>query len=123
MARSVPRPEHPRPDFERTDWINLNGEWQFETDPGNSGESQGLASGMRFPMTIRVPFCPESPLSGIGCVDFMDAVWYRKLARVPKSWAGKRILLHFGAVDYEATVWVNGVEIGRHRGGARGQDE
>jgi len=117
MAATIPRPEHPRPDFERSDWLNLNGEWEFEIDPGNSGEARGLVSGKRLAQRIRVPFCPESALSGIGNLDFMDAVWYRKRVRLLRSWQGRRVLLHFGAVDYEATVWVNGIEAGRHRGG------
>ena len=81
------------------------------------GESRGLAAGKRLSGTIRVPFCPESRLSGVGHLDFMQAVWYRKRLTLPRGWNGKRVLLHFGAVDYEATVWVNGVEVGRHRGG------
>ncbi|MCP4645873.1 MAG: beta-galactosidase [bacterium] len=117
MAKSVPRSQHPRPDFERSDWVNLNGEWQFEIDPGNSGEARGLSTGKKLRDSIVVPFCPESSLSGVGTLDFMDAVWYRKQVTLPKAWQGRRVLLHVGACDYEATVWVNGVEIGRHRGG------
>ena len=113
----VPRPEHPRPDFERINWINLNGEWEFELDPGNSGAERGLCAGKKLAQRIIVPFCPESPLSGVGYRDFMSAVWYRKRVTLPASFRGKRVLLHFGAVDYEATVWVNGVEMGTHRGG------
>ncbi|MCX5757689.1 MAG: beta-galactosidase [Candidatus Hydrogenedentes bacterium] len=117
MQTRIPRPEHPRPDFERCDWLNLNGEWEFEIDTGDSGESRGLAVGTRFSKRINVPFCPESPLSGVGCLDFMDAVWYRRRFTVSRAWQGRRVLLHFGAVDYDATVWVNGTEAGRHRGG------
>ncbi|MBN2311636.1 MAG: beta-galactosidase [Candidatus Hydrogenedentes bacterium] len=117
MANTVPRPEHPRPDFERTEWLSLNGEWEFEIDAGDSGESRGLSAGRRLAGVIRVPFCPESPLSGVGHLDFMEAVWYRRRVRVPKAWNGRRVLLHFGAVDYEATVWVNGTRVGVHRGG------
>lgn len=117
MAANTPRPEHPRPDFGRADWVNLNGEWEFEIDSGDSGEARGLVSGKKLATTIQVPFCPESPLSGIANLDFMDAVWYRKRVTLPRSWRGRRVLLHFGAVDYYATVWVNGVEVGRHRGG------
>jgi beta-galactosidase/beta-glucuronidase len=67
-----------------------------------------------------VPFCPESELSGVHDVDFMAAVWYRRTVRVPAGWAGRRVRLHFGAVDHDATVWVDGVELGRHRGGFTG---
>jgi len=115
-ATDVPRPEYPRPQFVRDEWLNLNGWWQFETDPGDSGWERGLASrdlGDR----ILVPFCPEAPLSGVGLTDRVAAVWYRREFVVPEAWDGRRILLHFQAVDYEATVWVNGTEVGMHKGG------
>jgi beta-galactosidase/beta-glucuronidase len=112
----LPRPEHPRPQFFRPDWLCLNGEWEFEIDAGDSGLARKL---LQRPLKnkILVPFCPESKLSGVEHTDFMAAVWYRRTAAIPKKWAGKRLLLHFQAVDYDATVWVNGVEVGRHRGG------
>lgn len=112
----VPRPEHPRPQFVRPDWLCLNGEWQFEIDAGDSGRERGLVErglGGR----ITVPFCPESSLSGVHHTDFMAAVWYRRAVTIPPSWDGRRVLLHFQAVDYDATVWVDGAELGRHRGG------
>jgi len=113
---SIPRPEYPRPQFQRADWLNLNGEWEFEIDGGDSGIQRGLLTN---PYTgkITVPFCPESQLSGVGHLDFMQAVWYRKRVTVPADWAGRNTLLHFQAVDYDATVWVNGKEVARHRGG------
>ena len=114
---SIPRPEYPRPQFERTAWLNLNGVWEFEMDPGESGEQQGWTSGKPFSQAITVPFPPESTLSGIGHTDFMSCVWYRRTFSIPETWANKRILLHFGAVDYDATVWVNGTQVCRHRGG------
>ena len=114
---NLPRPEPPRPQSVRADWLNLNGEWGFEIDYSLSGEECGLPGGPSLPDTILVPFCPESELSGIGQRDFMPCVWYRRSFTVPAAWAGKRLLLHFDAVDYEATVWVNGREVGRHRGG------
>ena len=113
---TVPRPEHPRPQFQRDDWLCLNGQWQFEIDPGDTGLERGLRD-RDLAQAITVPFCPESKLSGIEHVDFMNAVWYRREVEVPSDWAGRRVLLHFQAVDYDATVWVNGVEVGRHRGG------
>jgi beta-galactosidase/beta-glucuronidase len=94
----------------------LNGEWQFEIDAGDSGLERGLLE-RELSERIQVPFCPESELSGIGNTDFMPAVWYRRQVSIPAEWAGQRILLHFQAVDYDATVWVNGQELGRHRGG------
>ncbi len=113
---TIPRPEYPRPQFVRPDWQCLNGEWQFEIDGGDSGLERGLVTR---PLSgkITVPFCPESELSGIGHTDFMLAVWYKKEITVPEDWKGRHILLHFGAVDYDSTVWVNGTEVMRHRGG------
>ncbi|HLA38700.1 MAG TPA: beta-galactosidase, partial [Candidatus Glassbacteria bacterium] len=114
---AIPRPEHPQPQLERKDWLNLNGPWQFEIDPGNSGEERGLNLDAPYSRTIRVPFCPESSLSGVAYKDFMLAVWYRRSFDLPDSWQGRRIILHFGAVDYDAKVWVNGQPAGTHRGG------
>ena len=114
---TIPRPEYPRPQFERRAWLNLNGVWEFEMDPGESGEQQGWTGGKPFSQAITVPFPPESTLSGIGHTDFMSCVWYRRTFSIPETWANKRILLHFGAVDYDATVWVNGIQVGRHQGG------
>ena len=105
----VPRPEHPRPDFERKAWQNLNGEWEFAIG--------ATRPGIEFPLRIIVPFCPESKLSGLGHTDFMEAVWYRRKFCLDEALQGKRILLHFGAVDYEAQVWVNGKDVVHHKGG------
>ena len=113
---TIPRPEYPRPQFVREQWLCLNGEWQFEMDPGDSGLERGLLE-RELTQCIIVPFCPESSLSGIGYTDFMNVVWYRREVPIPGAWSGPRVLLHFQAVDYDATVWVNGVEVGRHRGG------
>ena len=113
---SIPRSEYPRPQFERDEWLCLNGEWQFEIDAGDSGLDRGLLE-RDLAQKITVPFCPESELSGIGNVDFMECVWYRRAVEIPKEWKGQRILLHFQAVDYDTTVWVNGTEVQRHRGG------
>ncbi len=112
----IPRSEYPRPQFVREDWLCLNGEWQFEIDQGDSGLQRGLLE-RDLKSRITVPFCPESALSGIGSHDYHQAVWYRRRATIPAEWAGKRLLLHFQAVDYDSTVWVNGEEVGRHRGG------
>ncbi len=113
---AIPRPEYPRPQFVRPDWLTLNGSWQFEADPGDSGLERGLRD-RELHSRITVPFCPESELSGIGETDFMEAVWYRRTIHLPESWAGRRVLLHFQAVDHDTTVWVNGQEVARHRGG------
>ncbi|MCE5273478.1 beta-galactosidase [bacterium] len=114
----VPRPEHPNPQLERADWLNLNGPWEFEYDPGLSGEARGMQkAGAAFSKTINVPFCPESRLSGLADTDFLPCVWYRRTFEVPAAWQGKRVLLHFGAADYDTKVWLDGTLVGEHRGG------
>jgi len=113
----APRPEYPRPHWVRPQWLNLNGEWEFEEDPQVTGEEKGWASGRPFRRRIVVPFAPESALSGLGNTDFMASVWYRRTFHLPEAWKGRRCLLHFGAVDYEARVWLNGQPVGEHRGG------
>ena len=117
---TIPRPEHPRPQFERDDWINLNGEWTFAFDFGHSGRDLGseLFKSKGFDRTILVPFCPESKLSGVGYTDFIEDMWYHRKITVPAAWAGRRTILHFGAVDYEAEVYVDGVSVSNpHFGG------
>ncbi len=114
---TIPRPEHPRPDFCREAWLNLNGYWQFEIDNEGTGEERGLATGKDLADRILVPFCPESKLSGIGHTDFMTRVWYRRTFELPATLEGRRVLLHFGAVDWHAKVWLNGVYLGDHKGG------
>ena len=114
---SLPRPEYPRPQFVRDNWLCLNGEWQFEIDASNTGLERGVREKTMLDGLITVPFCPESALSGIGEVDFMEAVWYRREIAVPADWKGPRLRLHFQACDYDTTVWVNGQEVVRHRGG------
>ena len=116
VAEDLPRGEYPRPQFVRPDWLCLNGRWEFEAGALSTGDDDGPPDGS-LARTIVVPFCPESTLSGIGEPGFMNEVWYRKTVVIPESWAGRSALLHFQAVDHEATVWVNGVELGSHRGG------
>jgi beta-galactosidase/beta-glucuronidase len=113
---TVPRPEYPRPQLVRREWLCLNGPWQFEVDPGDSGLARGLRE-RDLEGRIAVPFCPESSLSGGGRTDFLNAVWYRRRVALPAAWAGRRVLLHFQACDYDTTVWADGVEVARHRGG------
>lgn len=120
LQAAAPRPEHPRPDAWRENWVTLNGEWQFEIDEKSDGESRGLISGKDLASRIVVPFCPESKLSGIGHYGLMRNTWYRRLFEVPASMNGKRVRLHFGAVDYRAWVWVNGQPVGSHTGGSVG---
>ena len=114
---SIPRNEYPRPQLVRTEWLNLNGEWDFTVDNACNGRELQYFKKDSFDQKITVPFCPESVLSGIGDVDFKNCVWYRKNIEIPTEWSGKRIILHFGAVDYIATVWVNGEYVGSHKGG------
>ncbi len=114
---NIPRGEHPRPRFYRENWQSLNGKWQFEVDQGRSGKARGLVESTTLSGEITVPFCPESVLSGVGYKDFMAAVWYKRTLFIPRDKAGLRTLLHFGAVDYHAEVFVNGAPAGIHDGG------
>jgi hypothetical protein len=116
---AVPRPEHPRPDFQREHWLNLNGTWAFAFDPDDSGRTRGLPAGdlAHFDRHIVVPFAWQSALSGVEDADYAGAAWYRRAFSVPEAWAGRRIFLRFGAVDYYADVWVNGEHAGEHAGG------
>ncbi len=113
----LPRNEYPRPQLERKEWLNLNGEWEFEIDNAKSGMERELLKADKLSGKIIVPFCPESELSGIGNKDFMECVWYRKNIEVPDLWKDKNIILHFGAVDYHAIVFVNSEKVCEHRGG------
>lgn len=114
---AIPRPEHPQPQLQRKNWENLNGEWEFAFDFGKSGEDRKFWEKERLEGKITVPFCPESELSGVGHKDFIPAVWYKRKIRLNKDHLKGRVLLHFGAVDYECAVWVNGQKAGSHRGG------
>jgi hypothetical protein len=114
---AVPRAEHPRPDAFRENWATLNGEWQFEIDDSADGEARGLVFGKDLATKITVPFCPESKLSGVGHYGIMKHVWYRRAFEIPAAMQGKRVLLHFGGVDYQTWVWVNGQRVGSHAGG------
>ncbi|MFP4977948.1 glycoside hydrolase family 2 protein [Paenibacillus sp. CN-4] len=116
----VPRPEYPRPDFVRKEWLSLNGAWEFGFDDEDAGEDEQwfLADHpAALNRTIQVPFAFQSRLSGIEDPSFHDVVWYRRSFEVPEHWSGQRIILHFGAVDYEAKVWVNGQLVAVHTGG------
>jgi hypothetical protein len=103
--------EYPRQQMVRKDWLNLNGVWQVQL--GAVGEAPPV--GQDLPDRILVPFPVESALSGV--MKAADHLWYRRTFQVPRQWLGKRLLLHFGAVDWKAEVWLNGKEIGEHRGG------
>lgn len=109
-------PEYPRPQLTRNRWENLNGVWEFaRATPG-----QPVPAGQSLGERVLVPYPIESALSGIQRHE--DRMWYRRTFTVPDGWAGQRLLLHFGAVDYDAKVYVNGTQVGAHRGGYDGFD-
>lgn len=114
---NIPRAEHPNPQWERDTWKNLNGTWEFEFDFGCSAVERRLWEKERFDREILVPFCPESRLSGIGYTDFINGVAYRRNFELSQEELAGKVLLHFGAVDYEASVYVNGTLVGSHKGG------
>jgi beta-galactosidase/beta-glucuronidase len=118
---NIPRPEYPRPQFVReNNWINLNGEWDFAFDDLNLGLKERWykkESFDKFIKKILVPFCFQSILSGIEDTSFHDIIWYRREFVRPKTFEDKRVLLHFGAVDYSCNVYLNGEFVGSHKGG------
>ncbi len=112
----IPRSEHPKPQFMRESWQNLNGQWAFEIDCENSGfAKEYFKTDKKYSNEITVPFCPESVLSGIGNTDFMACVWYKRRVNIRKE--NNIVRLHFGAADYKTTVCVNGNKAGDHTGG------
>ena len=97
---NIPRLEHPKPQFQRDSWMNLNGQWAFEIDQSRSGQARNLqAVGAPLSGSITVPFCPESVLSGVGHTDFINGVWYKRTVNLTPRQAAGRTVLHFGAVD------------------------
>lgn len=119
MGKDIPRKEHPRPDFMRDTFENLNGQWQFAFDDADEGvKASWYKPGYRLPLSITVPFAYQTKQSGIGPADDIHPIiWYRRTFAVPAEMAGKRILLRFGAVDYQCTVYINGQMAGAHIGG------
>ena len=117
-AWALPRAEYPRPQFERQDWVNLNGEWSYTFDFVGSGMEKKLHESRGFDGRITVPFCPESKLSGVQYTDFINNIWYQRQIQMPSEWAGRNVMLHFGAVYYNAAVYVDGKLAGRHFGGS-----
>ena len=115
-ADGIPLPEHPRPDFERTSWLNLNGTWGFRFDSTDVGASEAwYAEGADFPKEITVPFPWGAPLSGVE--DEAEIGWYAREVEVPEDWSGQRVFLVVGAADWETTAWLDGQELGSHEGG------
>ena len=119
---SMPRPGYPPRQFVREDWVNLNGTWSYEFDFSRSGMDRRLFESEGFEGSITVPFAPQSELSGVGFKDFIPEMWYHRTLSVPDGWAGKRIILHFGAVDYIASIYIDGKIAGRHWGGSSSFD-
>src|SRR5690242_18671201 len=115
-AQPIPLPEHPRPDFQRSGWTNLNGVWEFRFDKEDAGLQanwpQGTAS---FPLHVTVPFPWGSPQSQVK--DEAPIAWYARSIRVPEEWRGQRIFLVIGACDWETQAWLDGQRLGVHRGG------
>lgn len=114
---SIPRPEYPRPQFVRRLWKNLNGDWEFCFDDENQGLTRGWALGLPLAKRIVVPFPYQSALSGINDKSIHEIIWYARNFEIPHEWMGMNLLLHFGAVDYQCTIWVNGQEVGHNQGG------
>ena len=116
FAQQIPLPEHPRPDFERAQWLNLNGTWDFEFDSLQVGVDRNWHQGKTaFSKKINVPFPWGSALSGVK--DEADFAWYKRTVTIPKSWSNQRVFLTIGASDWETSVWLDGVLVGRHQGG------
>ena len=135
---SIPRSEYPRPQFFRETWLTLNGKWSCafdQTDSGNdscwfdsklydiygknNGDTENLWQNSHgFEQEINVPFAPESRLSGIGHTDFINGIWYHRSFSIPAQWQNEEILLHFGGVNYQCLIYLDGVEVFRHVGGS-----
>ena len=104
--------EYPRPQMVRPDWKNLNGPWQYAIRSKDAPKPQ------KYDGSILVPFAIESSLSGVAKpVTPDDRLWYRRTFTIPKNWNGRKTVLHFGAVDWQTTIWLNGKEVGTHAGG------
>jgi beta-galactosidase/beta-glucuronidase len=115
--KAVPRPEYPRPQFARSLWFNLNGEWEFAFDDHEQGMPHGWFDGRELPLRINVPFAYQTELSGINDKSVHEVVWYARSFELPDEFLKRDLLLNFGAVDYSSTVWINGREVGHNQGG------
>jgi hypothetical protein len=115
-SSAIPLPEHPRPDFHRAEWQNLNGSWRFRFDASDEGAGARWERGaLASPRQILVPFPWGSPLSGVP--DSANVGWYERTITVPESWRGKRIFLVVGASDWKTSAWLDGAKLGEHQGG------
>ena len=118
VMAQLPRAEYPRPQFERAEWQNLNGEWSYTLDPVKTGWERGLKDSKGFDGKIIVPFAPESKLSGVEHKEFIPCIWYQREITIPAEWAGKDVVLNFGAVYYESEIYIDGKFVDRHFGGS-----
>ena len=118
---AVPLPDYPRPQVRRSQWMNLNGTWQFAFDPEDQGVKAGWQKAAATPLEgkIIVPFAWQSRASGVEKVDYKGPAWYRRTFRIPAKWkdSPQRIWLNIDRADYELTAWVNGRKVGSHVGG------
>ena len=112
----TPRPEYPRPILQRHNWLNLNGQWSFATDPHNVGVREQWWQRTEWTQTITVPFCPNSAASGVTVDSDMSTVWYQRVFTVP-DWGAEEIALNIGACDYDTWIYINDHQVGQHRGG------
>ena len=112
----IPRPEYPRPILQRNEWLNLNGEWSFDYDPDDDGLDERWFDEHDWSEKIIVPFSVESEASGLHDTSPPDILWYQRTFEVP-DWNRERVLLNVGACDYWSRVFINGLEVGQHRGG------
>ncbi len=113
---NIPLPEHPRPDFERKEWINLNGEWRFRFDAQNVGVKQDwFQNGLQQTQDILVPYSWGSPLSDVE--NKADIAWYERAIKVPADWVDQRAFFVIGASDWRTSVWFDGHKLGEHQGG------
>jgi hypothetical protein len=116
QTASIPLPEHPRPDFQRPQWLNLNGPWQFRFDAADAGlKDKWFDGSVQFLQSILVPFPWGSPLSQVK--DEAQIAWYSRTLRAPETWTGQRIFMVIGACDWETQAWLDGKPLGTHRGG------
>ncbi len=114
---TIRRTNHPCPDRARKNWQTLNGSWQFRFDWNNEGKKQRWYAQPAFDLTIQVPFAYQAALSGVDEKKHCDVLWYAREIKIPEIMRDQRVLLHFGAVDYQADVWLNGQYLGGHEGG------
>ena len=117
-SKDIPRPEYPRPQFARDEWLNLNGEWEFAFDDRQCWKlARHGTTGENCQHRIIVPFAYQTELSGINDKSIHECVWYARTFEISEQWLGRDLLLNFGAVDYSSTIWVNGKEVGHNQGG------